>query len=82
MMLVCQIVQSDVKFRIVDTKPGPMKQSRAIALHARIVETYAQLSFEEVVKSRSELINGVKMYANGTLPMTVHLSRVGNDITP
>ena len=82
LMLACQLARYNVKFRIIDTKPGPTKQSRAMGLHARSVEAYAQLSLEDVVKSKSELISGIKMYANGTHRMTVDLSTIGEGVTP
>ena len=82
LMLACQLARYNVKFRIIDTKPGPTKQSRAMGLHARSVEAYAQLSLEDFVKSRGRTVNGMKMYANGAHRMTLDLSSIGDGITP
>ncbi len=82
LMLACQLARHGVAFRIIDTKSGPTKESRAMGLHARSIEAYAQLSLEDAVESMSEVMKGIQMYTKGNLCMTVNLEDMGSDVTP
>jgi 2-polyprenyl-6-methoxyphenol hydroxylase-like FAD-dependent oxidoreductase len=56
LVLALQLARRGVPFRIIDNDAGPGVASRAIALHARTLEFYAQLGFADEVVAR-----GIKM---------------------
>jgi len=43
LMLACWLARFGVRARVVDSKPGPANESRAVAVQARTMETYDML---------------------------------------
>ncbi|MDI3329959.1 MAG: FAD-dependent monooxygenase [Micrococcus sp.] len=67
---------------VADAKPGPTRESRALALQARSIEVYRQLGLEEAVLARSVPARHVSPGIGRWRLGTVHLDRIGHGLTP
>ena len=66
LMLACQLaLYPKVSFRIIDKNASATTQSRALVVHARSLELFAQLNLAEKALSQGTLADGVKAFFQG-----------------
>jgi 2-polyprenyl-6-methoxyphenol hydroxylase-like FAD-dependent oxidoreductase len=71
-----------IRIRIIDKAPAPGRTSRAIAMHARSLEFYAQLGLaDRIVKSGIE-IDALRLHVGGRMVARFDLGRIGTGLSP
>jgi 2-polyprenyl-6-methoxyphenol hydroxylase-like FAD-dependent oxidoreductase len=82
LMLANWLVKLGVDVIVVDRKPGPTRESRALVLQARSIEVYDQLGLSDVVLTAANravaLAPGFGARVFGRIP----LGAAGGDVTP
>ena len=77
LMLACQLsLYPHISFRIVDKNPGCTTQSRALAIHARSLELFAQINLVEKALSNGTLGDGAKAFFQGQLRLHIDVTHV------
>lgn len=71
-----------VKVRIVDQSEGPAPNSRALAVHARILELYRQLDLAEEVIEKGYQLPATNIWVNGSHRANINLRQFGIELTP
>lgn len=71
-----------VPFRIVDPKPGPTDQSRALGIQARTLEFYRILGFADEVVELGIPVRSVHVVEGGDEKTAFSLSDMGQGISP
>ena len=82
LMLANQLGRRGVRAMIIDRHAGPSLQTRALGVHARTLEIYAQLG---IVKRALELgtpATGANIWANGRRTARVPVGETGRSVTP
>ena len=75
LMLACQLsLYPNVSFRIVDKNAGATNQSRALAVHARSLELFAQLGLAEDAIAQGTFVQGMNIHFNGRLGLRFDLT--------
>ena len=65
-MLACQLsLYPNISFRIIDKNSSRTTQSRALVVHARSLELFAQLNLVEKAISQGKFVNTIKGYFHG-----------------
>ncbi|CAA9572259.1 MAG: Putative monooxygenase STM1546 [uncultured Truepera sp.] len=82
LLLALWLTRLGVKARIVDPKPGPTEESRAIGVQARTMEFYDQLGLGAEALTRGRHFDAVNLWVQGRLRSQVRLRGVGDDLTP
>jgi len=82
LMLAAQLLRFNINFLIVDKKPGPTTESRAIVVQARSMEIYEQLNLADEIVANAQKTDGVCFWRHGKKISEVILKDLGNDITP
>ncbi len=82
LMLALWLTRLGVKVNIVDPKPGPTQETRAIAVQARTLEFYDQLGLGQEALSRGRHFDRVNLWTKGALRASVNFSDVGQVLTP
>lgn len=67
---------------VVDAKPGPTRESRALGLQSRSLEVYRQLGLADAVERESVPARDVSPGIRRRLLGTIHLDQVGHRLTP
>jgi 2-polyprenyl-6-methoxyphenol hydroxylase-like FAD-dependent oxidoreductase len=67
---------------VVDAKPGPTRESRALGLQSRSLEVYRQLGLADAVERESVPARDVSPAIGRRRLGTVHLDRIGHRLTP
>lgn len=57
LMMACQLKRFGVDFIIIDTKDGPVKESRAVAVQARTLQIYEQMDIAQIALQRGTQAN-------------------------
>ncbi|MES4905947.1 MULTISPECIES: FAD-dependent oxidoreductase [unclassified Streptomyces] len=60
-----ELARRGVRVRLVDGAPGPATTSRALATHARTLETYDQMGVAEELVSRGQRVEHFTLHQNG-----------------
>ena len=77
LMLACQLSShSDVSFRIIDKNQSRTNQSRAILVHARTLEAFAQLNLFDKVTVAGQCLRGNTFYVNGRICVYLNYRRL------
>lgn len=71
-----------VKIRIVDRADGPAPNSRALAVHARILELYRQLDIADELIERGYQLPATNIWINGFHRAHINLRQFGTELTP
>ncbi|KAJ5692260.1 hypothetical protein N7462_001683 [Penicillium macrosclerotiorum] len=71
-----------VKIRIVDLSDGPAPNSRALVVHARILELYRQLDLADELLSRGYKLPATNVWVDGTHRAHIPLTKFGEELTP
>ena len=82
LMLANQLARRGVRVLIIDRHSGPAQQSRAMAVHARTLEIYAQLGIAERALELGRRGNGANMWSGGRLRARIPLGEIGQSMSP
>jgi 2-polyprenyl-6-methoxyphenol hydroxylase-like FAD-dependent oxidoreductase len=82
LMLANQLGRRGLRATIIDRHSGPAQQSRAMAVHARTLEIYAQLGLAERAVALGRPGNGANMWVNGKLQARIPFKDMGKDLSP
>src|SRR6478609_4343220 len=82
LMLALWLTRLGVRVRVADPKPGPVQETRAIAVQARTLEFYDQLGIGEEAMARGRHFAAIGLFVNGQRRAAVSLRGVGDDLTP
>ena len=63
--LAIDLARQGVRCRILDRNPEPVRESRAIAIHARTLEAFAAMGIADSVLEAGHRIHGVNLVAEG-----------------
>src|SRR5262245_53717351 len=82
LMLANQLGRRGVRATIIDRHDGPALQSRAMAVHARTLEIYAQLGLAARAVELGRPGNGANMWVNGKRKARIPFTDMGKDLSP
>ncbi len=82
LMLALWLTRLGVRVRIADPKPGPVQETRAIAVQARTLEFYDQLGLGAEALAQGRHFAAISLFVRGQWRGRVNLRGVGTDLTP
>lgn len=82
LMLANQLGRRGIRVAIVDRHSGPAQQSRAMAVHARTLEIYAQLGIAGQAIELGRRGNGANMWSGGRLRARIPFEEMGKNMSP
>ncbi|KAJ5652345.1 hypothetical protein N7507_009771 [Penicillium longicatenatum] len=82
LVLALWLHKQGITVRIVDIAESPAKHSRAIVIHARILELYRQLNLIEELQASGYQLPATNIWVGGQHRARIGLSEVGKDLTP
>ena len=82
LMLANQLARRGVRALIIDRRPGPTVQTRALGVQARTLEIYAHLGIVEQALELGTRATGANMWASGRKAARVPLGDIGRDLSP
>jgi 2-polyprenyl-6-methoxyphenol hydroxylase-like FAD-dependent oxidoreductase len=82
LMLACELVRSNVSFRIVDKITEPSTRSRALVVHARTLELLEKLGVADKLAARGVRTLRAHLYINKKLAADFEIDDTGIDDTP
>ena len=82
LVLALWLHRQGVNVHIFDQADAPAKNSRAIVVHARIIELYRQLGLSEELLALGYKLPGTNLWVHGQHKAHVSLRDFGRDLTP
>jgi 2-polyprenyl-6-methoxyphenol hydroxylase-like FAD-dependent oxidoreductase len=82
LVLALWLHKQGVKFRIVDLGTGPATNSRALVVHARILELYRQLDLAEDLVKLGYKLPATNVWVEGQHRARISLRDFGKELTP
>jgi 2-polyprenyl-6-methoxyphenol hydroxylase-like FAD-dependent oxidoreductase len=82
LMLANQLGRRGVRPLVIDRHSGPAQQSRALAVHARTLEIYAQLGIAEPALELGKRGTGANLWAEGRWMARIPVGDIGRDLSP
>lgn len=82
LVLALWLHRQGVSFRIVDQAAGPAPNSRALVVHARILELYRQLDLADELLAVGYKLPATNIWVNGQHRAQVDLKDFGRELTP
>ena len=82
LFLALWLTRLGVRVRIADPKPGPVQETRDIAVQARTLEFYDQLGLGDEAMRRGRHFDRLNLFVRGQWRGAVRLRGVGADLTP
>lgn len=82
LMLANQLARRGVRGLIIDRHAGPALQTRALGVHARTLEIYAQLGIVDAALELGKRARAVNLWAAGQLGARVPLGDIGHGLSP
>jgi len=82
LLLALWLTRLGVHVRIVDPKPGPTTETRAIAVQARTLEFYDQIGLGQETMAHGRPFSTVDLWVDGRLAGAVRLDGAGEGTTP
>ena len=76
------LARLEVPFRIIDRHPQPAAESRALAVHARTLELYAQAGFAGTAIANGVKLDALNLWARGRHAAHVELGDLGQGLSP
>src|SRR5262245_32822753 len=74
--------QLGIRIRIIDKTPAPGETSRAIAMHARPLEFYAQLGLADAIVNSGIEIEALRILLGRRIVAQFDLGRIGTGLSP
>ncbi|TNC64915.1 FAD-dependent monooxygenase [Rubellimicrobium roseum] len=82
LVLALVLARMGVAVRIVDRKPGPSRESRALGVRARTLELYRALGLSDRVVAAGLLMKAGEVWVEGQPRAVLPLGRMGQGISP
>lgn len=82
LVLALWLHQQGVSFRIVEQAEAPGKNSRALVVHARILELYRQLDLTDVMLEHGHKLPAANVWVGGQRRAHIALGEFGRGMTP
>ncbi|KAJ5772215.1 hypothetical protein N7520_002744 [Penicillium odoratum] len=82
LVLALWLHKQGIKVRIVDQAEGPAKHSRALVVHARILELYRQLDLVEELQASGYQLPATNIWVEGQHRAHLELAELGENLTP
>ena len=82
LMLAGWLVRHGVKVAVLDAKSGVVPESRALAVHARTLETYDQLGIGEDARARGRVGERINIWVRRQRKAVLDLTRMGEGQSP
>lgn len=82
LVLALWLHKQDIKVRIVDQGTGPVQTSRALAVHARILELYRQLDLADDLLALGYKLPATNVWVGGEHRAHISLRDFGQELTP
>ena len=82
LMLACWLTRCGVRVRIIDSKSGPTRETRAIAVQARTLEFYDQLGLGEQAHREGREVHAASIWVKGRHVARAVLSDMGRSLSP
>lgn len=82
LVLALWLHEQGIKVRIVDQGSGPVKTSRALAVHARILELYRQLDLTDDLLALGYKLPAANVWVDGQHRARLPLTNIGLGLTP
>jgi 2-polyprenyl-6-methoxyphenol hydroxylase-like FAD-dependent oxidoreductase len=82
LILALGLARQGVGFRLIDEKPGPGENSRAMVVHARTLEFYRQFGFADKVIGLGVKSGAAHVRVNGRPIISVNFKDMGGRISP
>jgi 2-polyprenyl-6-methoxyphenol hydroxylase-like FAD-dependent oxidoreductase len=74
--LACELARHGVPHRIFDKTPGPVTESRALAIFPRTLEIFESMGLLEEILAEGQRLNAVSMYSDAKLLAHLKLDRL------
>lgn len=81
LMAACQLARFNIDFVIIDTKPAPTQESRAMLVTARSMEIYQQMGIVDTVLQQGQVISKFAVYMNGREKAVLKTAEAGGGLT-
>src|SRR4051812_40085289 len=81
LMMAAQLLRNGVQPIIIDIKPGPTNQSKALAVQARSLEIYRQLGVIDKIINEGKQAGGLSFNMGGEELATLSLKDIGDTET-
>lgn len=81
LMAACQLARFNIDFIIIDTKPAPTHESRAMLVTARSMEIYQQMGIVDIVLQQGNVISKFAIYMNGREKAALKTAEAGSGLT-
>ena len=82
LMLANQLTRFGIDYIILDQKPGPTDQSRALVVHARSMEIYEQLGLSDQIVADGQKNDGMNFYKEGKMITSVTIVNPDEKASP
>ncbi|KAJ5885118.1 hypothetical protein N7495_009628 [Penicillium taxi] len=82
LVLALWLYKQGLSFRIIDEAEAPAPNSRALVVHARILELYRQLNLAEDILAAGYKIPATNIWVDGQHRAHISLKDFGNELTP
>jgi 2-polyprenyl-6-methoxyphenol hydroxylase-like FAD-dependent oxidoreductase len=82
LMLANQLGRRGIRTLIIDRHRGPAEQTRAMAVHARTLEIFAQLGVADRALALGRRGNGANMWTGGRRAARIPLDAMGRGLSP
>lgn len=81
LMAANQLARFDINFILMDRKPGPTIESRAIAVTARSLEIYQQMGIHQEAIRGGKRIESFNLYSQGEKKIEVQVGEIGKGLS-
>ncbi|WP_162996303.1 FAD-dependent monooxygenase [Mucilaginibacter celer] len=81
LMAACQLARLNINFIIIDSKPAPVAESRAMLVTARSMEIYRQMGLADTVLKEGQVIDSFSIFMNGREKATLKTTNAGQGLT-
>lgn len=82
LMLACQLLRFNVKFRIIDKNADRSKESRAFGIQARSMEIFQNLGIVDQFLEKSQVAYTVDFYLHGMHKLELNFGNIKIESTP
>jgi 2-polyprenyl-6-methoxyphenol hydroxylase-like FAD-dependent oxidoreductase len=76
LVAACELGRRNVPFRIIDQRPAPTDESRAVVVHARSLEMFQRMGLADELIASGVRTTAMELHASGQTLMRVDLSTV------
>ncbi len=82
LMAACQLRRFGVECIVLDKKPGPTVESRALAVQARTLEIYQQMGIAGAAVEDGQMLSRANLVIEGKIRQTIPFGEMGKGLSP